>query len=91
MLLPLSIFIGFTFDKFIYLKHKDFSGYFFVEKIENYKNGKTPVKVFLNMVDPQTFTFTRQGDVIPTETYFRLLETSDYRLMEDGTDRRLLE
>jgi hypothetical protein len=89
MLLPEKVFVDFNFDRFIFLKHKDFQGYFFVEKIENYKNGKTPVKVYLNMVDPQTFTFVREGDV-EQETNLMLLETGDYILLETG-DNIILE
>ena len=51
MLLPLSVFMSFKFDKFIYLKHKDLQGYFFVEKIDNYKDGVTPVRVDLLYTD----------------------------------------
>ena len=89
MLLPVNVFQSYNFDRFIYLKHKDFQGYFFPEKIENYKNGKTPVKVYFNMVDPQTFTFVTEGDVAQ-ETNFLQLETADYYLLETG-DKIILE
>lgn len=90
MLLPEKVFRDFNFDKFVFLKHKDFQGYFFVEKIENYKNGKTPVKVYLNMVDPQTFTFVREGDVVTQPESYLQLETGDYILLETG-DNIILE
>jgi hypothetical protein len=51
MLLNLKTFMSFTFDTFIYLKHKDLQGYFFVEKIDNYKDGVTPVRVDLLYID----------------------------------------
>ncbi len=51
MILPEKVFASFKFDKFIYLKHKDLQGYFFVEKIEQYKDGVTPVKVYLLKID----------------------------------------
>jgi len=51
MTLPLSVFQSFEFDKFIFIKFKDLQGYFFVEKIDNYKDGVTPVKVYLLYID----------------------------------------
>jgi hypothetical protein len=51
MTLPLSEFQSFEFDKFIFIKFKDLQGYFFVEKIDNYKDGVTPVKVYLLYID----------------------------------------
>jgi hypothetical protein len=51
MTLPLSVFQSFEFNQFVYLKHKDLQGYFFVEKIDNYKDAKTPVKVYLLYID----------------------------------------
>jgi len=51
MLLPEKVFYGYNFTKKIYIKCKDMSGYFFVEKIENYKDGTTPVKVYLLYLD----------------------------------------
>jgi len=89
LVLPQSVFISFNFDKFVYLKHKDFQGYFFVEKIENYKDGSTPVKVYLLMVDPQTSMIERVGDS-EGETDLLLLETGDYILLETG-DNIILE
>jgi hypothetical protein len=78
MRLPEKVFLSYNFDRFIYLKHKDFQGYFFVEKIENFKDGVTPVKVYLSMVDK----ITNSGG----STSFILLETGDFILMEDGSD-----
>lgn len=51
MILPEKVFSSFNFDKFVYLKYKDIQGYFFVEKIDNYKDGVTPVRVDLLYVD----------------------------------------
>jgi hypothetical protein len=51
MNLPLNVFQSFQFDKFITLKHKNLQGYFFVEKIDNYKDSKTSVKVYLLYID----------------------------------------
>ena len=51
MLLPEKVFIDYKFDKFIYIKNKDFQGYFFITKIDNYKNGSTPVRVDLLYID----------------------------------------
>jgi hypothetical protein len=47
MLLPESVFDNYNFDKFVYIKNKDFQGYFFVDSIQNYKDGKTLVRVDL--------------------------------------------
>jgi len=51
MILPEKVFQDFNFDKFIFVKHKDLSGYFMVNKIENYKDGNTPVRVDLLYID----------------------------------------
>jgi len=51
MTLPLSVYSYFDFQKFIYLKHRNLDGYFFVEKIDNYKDGNTKVKVNLLYID----------------------------------------
>lgn len=47
MLLPESVFDNYNFDKFVYIKNQDFQGYFFVDSIQNYKDGKTLVRVDL--------------------------------------------
>jgi hypothetical protein len=51
MILPEAVFLSYNFDRFIYLKHKDLQGYFYVEKIGNYKDGVTPVRLDLLYVD----------------------------------------
>ena len=51
MLLPEKVFLSFKFDKFVYIKHKDLRGYFFVERIDQYKDGVTPVRVDLLKID----------------------------------------
>lgn len=48
MKLPEAIFNDYEFDQFIYLKDL---GYFLAEKIDNYKDGVTPVRVDLIKVD----------------------------------------
>ena len=50
MLLPESVYHRFKFDQFIYLKTENLTGYFFVESIVNYVDGKTPVEVNLFML-----------------------------------------
>ena len=45
--LPIAVFQNFNFDNYIYLETKDLTGYFLVQKIENYKDALTPVKVEL--------------------------------------------
>jgi hypothetical protein len=47
MVLPVKVFVDFKFDKFVYLKYKDLQGLFFVEKINDYKDGKSLVIVDL--------------------------------------------
>lgn len=49
--LPLAVFQNFDFTSYIYVKTKDLTGYFLVQKIENYKDGVTPVKVDLLYAD----------------------------------------
>ena len=51
MILPMSVFQSFEFGNFIYIKYKDLQAYFFVEKIDNYKDAMTPVKVNLLYID----------------------------------------
>lgn len=51
MTLPEKVFLSFNFDKFVYIKHKDLQGYFFVEKIGDYKDGVTPVRLDLLYID----------------------------------------
>lgn len=49
MLLPEAVVNTFNSDKFIRLTGKDFTGVFWVERINNYKDARTPVEVdFLN-------------------------------------------
>lgn len=50
-LLPSAVYSGFNFQNFVYLKTKNLTGYFWVQKIENYKDAETPVKVELLYVD----------------------------------------
>jgi len=51
MLLPSSVFSSFNFQNYIYLNTKDFKGYFWVQKIDGYKDAETPVKVELLYAD----------------------------------------
>ena len=50
-LLPVDVFYTFNFGTFVYLKTRDVTGYFFVQKIDNYKDPVTPVKVELLCID----------------------------------------
>lgn len=50
-LLPENIFAAFKFDKFIFIRHKELTGYFLVESIENYKDDSTIVRCVLNYLD----------------------------------------
>lgn len=50
-MLPESVFAAFNFDQFIFIRHKELSGYFFVESIDNYKDSTTVVRCILNYVD----------------------------------------
>lgn len=50
MIIPESVYQSYRFDQFIYLKTKDLTGYFFVDRIENYVDGNTPVTVYLYML-----------------------------------------
>lgn len=50
MLLPKAVFQSFEFDRFIYIKSAQLTGYFFVESIVNYIDGKTPVEVNVYML-----------------------------------------
>ena len=47
MTLPVSVFTSFKFDKFVYIKSRDLTGLFFVEKIDQYKDAKSLVIVDL--------------------------------------------
>ena len=49
-LLPESVFQSFDFG-FVYIKTEKLTGYFFVEKIDNYLNSATPVRVDLLQID----------------------------------------
>ena len=51
MLLPSSVFSSFNFQNYIYLNTKEFKGYFWVQKIDGYKDAETPVKVELLYAD----------------------------------------
>ena len=50
MLIPNSVFQGFDFSNFIYLRTEKLTGYFFVDSIVNYQNSNTPVEVNLYML-----------------------------------------
>lgn len=49
--LPLSVFQNFDFGNYIYVETKDLTGYFIVQRIENYKDALTPVKCELLYAD----------------------------------------
>jgi hypothetical protein len=49
--LPLSVFQRFEFDRYVYIETPDLTGYFIVQKIENYKDALTPVKCELLYTD----------------------------------------
>jgi hypothetical protein len=49
--LPLAVFQNFEFDSYIYIKTKDLTGYFIVQKMENYRDALTPIKVELLYAD----------------------------------------
>lgn len=49
--LPLSVFQRFEFDRYIYIKTPDLTGYFIVQRIENYRDALTPVKCELLYTD----------------------------------------
>jgi hypothetical protein len=49
--LPLSVFQRFEFDRYIYLETPDLTGYFLIQKIENYRDALTPVKCELLYTD----------------------------------------
>jgi hypothetical protein len=49
--LPMSEFASFDFSRFVYLKTEDITGYFFVDKIDNYTGEDSLVKVTLLYVD----------------------------------------
>jgi len=51
MLLPQDVFESYNFDRFIYIKHKDLQGYFFPERISNYKDGTVLVRMDLLYID----------------------------------------
>lgn len=48
--LPEAVFNNFAFDRFIYLTCEDFTGYFWVDKINGYKDALTPVEADLYFV-----------------------------------------
>lgn len=50
MLLPVGVYKSFDFSQFIYIKTPDLVGYFFVDSIVNYIDGKTPVEVNVYML-----------------------------------------
>lgn len=50
-LLPASVFQSFDFTTYIYIKTKDLTGYFFIQKIENYKGTLIPVRAELLLAD----------------------------------------
>lgn len=50
-ILPLSVFTRFNFDGYIYLKTKDLTGHFIVQRMENYRDALTPIKVELLYAD----------------------------------------
>lgn len=49
--LPLAKFSSFEFTKFVRIETKDLTGYFLVQKIENYRDALTPVKTELLYAD----------------------------------------
>lgn len=83
LILPEKAFREFNFDRFVYIKHKDLQGYFFVEKIQNYKNGNVLVRVDTLCVDG--FGSLPDAETIPVGDSLILMEDSGYVLQEDGS------
>ena len=50
MIIPMSVFVSFNFDRLIYLKTEDLTGLFFISSITNYKDSNTPADVTLYML-----------------------------------------
>ena len=84
LLLPEKVFLSFKFDKFVYIKHKDLQGYFFVEKIQNFKDGSHLVRVDMLCIDPVGMTNTTEA--VQPGGEFILMEDSGFVLMEDGSN-----
>ncbi len=49
--LPEKVFLSFNFDKFVYIKHKVLTGYFYVQNIQDYKDGTVLVRADALYVD----------------------------------------
>jgi hypothetical protein len=84
LVLPEKVFLSFNFDRFIYIKHKDLQGYFFVEKIQNYKDGSHLVRVDMLCIDPVGMINTTAA--VQPGGEFILMETSGNVLQEDSTN-----
>ena len=50
-ILPEAVFAAFKFDQFIFIRHKDLTGYFYIEAIENYLDSTSIVKCIMNYID----------------------------------------
>lgn len=50
-ILPEAKFAAYTFNKFVFIRHKDLTGYFYIEAIENYLKSTERVKCIMNYVD----------------------------------------
>lgn len=50
MIIPMSVFVSFNFDRLIYLNTEDLIGLFFISSITNYKDSNTPADVTLYML-----------------------------------------
>lgn len=50
-LLPENVFNSYNFDRWIYLRHKNLNGYFFIPTIENYTDSNTEVWAYLYRVN----------------------------------------
>lgn len=46
-IIPESVFQSWRFNRFIFLKTENLTGYFFIDKIDNYRDGNTPITVNL--------------------------------------------
>lgn len=50
-LLPEAVFAAFKFDSFVFIRSKDLTGYFFIDRLENYRDSTSEVKAEMNYID----------------------------------------
>lgn len=87
MILPEAIYQSYKFDRFVFIRSKKLTAYFFVENIANYIDSNTPVEVNLLIINP----YGRELRAINRDPSFDFWQwySGDFVLWNSGAEMEL--